>query len=160
MSAVEKQRQQQQQADQRKRRQRTMVVGSSLNRTGGSPEWPASCKVHPASYGCRFSSNQTGESPEWPACREVYLASYGLSVFPKNQTGESPAGSDLGAAAIAHAETRTKLEMHRIFTFMMRKQTRLIKIRVKLLTTSISERSTAKDARSRTAEPTLRRQLR
>ena len=64
-----------------------------------------------------------------------------------------PLDADLGAAAIAHVETRTKLEMHRIFTFMMRKQTRLIKIRVKLLTTSISERSTAKDARSRTASP-------
>ena len=67
----------------------------SLNRAGGSPEWPASCEVHPASYGCRFPSNQTGESPEWPACREVHLASYGLSVFPENQTGESPAGRGL-----------------------------------------------------------------
>ena len=35
----------------------------SLNRTGDSPEWPASCKVHPASYGCRCVQNRTGESP-------------------------------------------------------------------------------------------------
>ena len=32
----------------------------------------------------------TGESPEWPACCEVHLAPFVLSVFDKNQTGESP----------------------------------------------------------------------
>ena len=95
---------------------------SPLDRTGRSPEWPASCKVHPASYGCRFVPNRTGESPAdcvlpFHAAPRLGHATMGVGRPPPSAAMDGNslracAAQGLNACGSGHQNEQRRVEAH------------------------------------------------